>query len=129
MYGLLVILSKILSLLTFFKGVTLWELFSGGQPYFGLDTKDAIDKILAGNQLPKPPSCPDEIYSIMKACWQIKPADRISSEEIYKKLDAIFKQQLHNMPEATTHYEAINSQPIPVLTEDVKTDPTEQIYN
>lgn len=36
--------------------------------------------------MPKPPNCTEDIYKLMKKCWKLKPADRISFVEIFAKL-------------------------------------------
>jgi hypothetical protein len=54
----------------FFKGVTLWEIFSLGIiPYTNLSNAETITYILDGYKLAIPKNCPPEIYSIMCGCW------------------------------------------------------------
>jgi hypothetical protein len=96
----------------------------GGQPYFGLDSKDAVDKIVSGYMLPKPPNCPDEVYAIMKSCWHTNPSQRISSEQILQKFNEIFKSIAPTLPETTeTFYEEIDT------TRKQEDTTNEQIYN
>ncbi|KAI8122408.1 Tyrosine-protein kinase shark [Lucilia cuprina] len=58
-------------------GVTLWEMFSLGEPPYGdILGRDAIQLIENGQRLPQPHLCPDHIYKIMQNCWNYKPKDR-----------------------------------------------------
>ncbi|XP_055903201.1 tyrosine-protein kinase Shark [Eupeodes corollae] len=58
-------------------GVTLWEMFSFGDPPYGdIRGVDAIELIESGQRLQKPPKCPDNVYKIMENCWNYKPKDR-----------------------------------------------------
>ncbi|XP_022101392.1 proto-oncogene tyrosine-protein kinase receptor Ret-like isoform X2 [Acanthaster planci] len=68
--------------------VMLWELVTlGSHPYPGMSSKQVIDKITTGYRLPKPESCSDEIYDMLKQCWNDKPEDRPTFTEIRKLLD------------------------------------------
>lgn len=58
-------------------GVTLWEMFSLGEPPYGdIRGVDAIELIESGQRLQKPPKCPENVYKIMENCWNYKPKDR-----------------------------------------------------
>lgn len=58
----------------------LWELFSKGSvPYPGISNNDAVEKVISGYRLYKPKECSDEIYSIMKQCWEEDPKARLIS--------------------------------------------------
>ncbi|XP_073846652.1 SH2 ankyrin repeat kinase [Musca autumnalis] len=58
-------------------GVTLWEMFSLGEPPYGdIRGVDAIKLIESGQRLPQPPLCPAHIYEIMLNCWNYKAKDR-----------------------------------------------------
>lgn len=65
-------------------GVTIWEIFSDGSvPYFKvIDINEYL--ITLGKRLPKPESCPDELYKLMLLCWQIDTEKRPSSQDILK---------------------------------------------
>lgn len=58
-------------------GVTLWEMFSFGQPPYG-DMKgvDVIKIVEDGKRLTKPDACPDNVFQIMENCWNYSPKDR-----------------------------------------------------
>ncbi|XP_038065545.1 fibroblast growth factor receptor 2-like [Patiria miniata] len=68
--------------------VLLWEMVTlGSHPYPGMSSKQVIDEIGAGYRLPKPESCSEEIYDMMKRCWNKNPADRPTFTEICKLLN------------------------------------------
>ncbi|VDK80868.1 unnamed protein product [Litomosoides sigmodontis] len=54
-------------------GVTLWELFSyGEEPWIGLRGAEVLAKLEAGERLPKPQRCSDELYYFMSKCWSLE---------------------------------------------------------
>ncbi|CAH1243138.1 TIE1 [Branchiostoma lanceolatum] len=69
-------------------GVLLWEIMTlGKQPYEGMNGKRMMDLIKNGGRLEKPTPCPDEIYTIMTACWKTLPEDRPGFPELKTRLD------------------------------------------
>ena len=69
-------------------GVLMWEVFSFGvTPYFGTDDEGIRSGVVGGAlYLNCPPGCPEKVYDLMKSCWKINCEDRISAEEMEKKL-------------------------------------------
>ncbi|XP_075167012.1 SH2 ankyrin repeat kinase [Haematobia irritans] len=58
-------------------GITLWEMFSLGEPPYGdIRGVEAIQLIENGQRLPKPHLCPTHIYEIMFSCWNYNAKDR-----------------------------------------------------
>ncbi|VBB29935.1 unnamed protein product, partial [Acanthocheilonema viteae] len=54
-------------------GVTLWELFSyGEEPWIGLRGVEVLTKLEAGERLPKPQRCSDELYDLISTCWSLE---------------------------------------------------------
>ncbi|EEC03538.1 nerve growth factor receptor TRKA, putative [Ixodes scapularis] len=75
-------------------GVVLWEIFTyGKQPYYGHSNEEVVKLILQGILLSPPEECPPYVYNIMAGCWKTEPRDRLSFDEIYKRL-------LENFPTA-----------------------------
>ncbi|XP_038064856.1 tyrosine kinase receptor Cad96Ca-like [Patiria miniata] len=71
-------------------GVLLWELVTlGSHPYPGMSSQKVIDEIKQGYRLPKPEHCSDDIYQIMKDCWQEKPEDRPDFAGLHTTIDDI----------------------------------------
>ncbi|XP_053537357.1 non-receptor tyrosine-protein kinase TNK1 [Ictalurus punctatus] len=65
-------------------GVTLWEMFTYcEEPWFGLSGRQILFRIeREGDRLPKPPDCPQELYSVMRKCWACNPTDRPTFAEL-----------------------------------------------
>lgn len=57
------------------------------QPYaWLLSNKEVFELIHKGERLPKPSICPDNIYDLMKNCWNESPELRPSFEMIFKHI-------------------------------------------
>ncbi|VDO84728.1 unnamed protein product [Heligmosomoides polygyrus] len=57
--------------------ILLFEIFSlGDVPYATVQPMDMISHIAEGNRPPQPEKCPDEVYNIMKKCWDADPNNR-----------------------------------------------------
>lgn len=67
-------------------GITMWECFAKSPPYSEVSNADLIPKILEGHRLSQPENCPDQIFSLMMACWTEDPESRISFAELHKEL-------------------------------------------
>ncbi|XP_076792612.1 non-receptor tyrosine-protein kinase TNK1 isoform X5 [Arvicanthis niloticus] len=61
-------------------GVTLWEMFSGGEePWAGVPPYLILQRLEKDRaRLPKPPLCSRALYSLALRCWAPRPADRPS---------------------------------------------------
>ena len=46
--------------------------------------------VLAGERLPRPDNCPEDVYVVMQTCWRNHPKDRPSMPEIHANLQGIF---------------------------------------
>lgn len=84
-------------------GVTLWEMYSFGQPPYGsMVGADVIKMVEAGGRLTKPDACPDNVFEIMSSCWNYDPKNRptfryltefFSSDPDYQNLVELIKTQ------------------------------------
>jgi len=71
-------------------GIVLWEIFTKGSlPYSELSNKQVTEAVIKGERLPKPDSCPDGVWIIMKNCWNEIPSKRPTFLEIIKQLNGI----------------------------------------
>ncbi|CAI2347706.1 unnamed protein product [Caenorhabditis sp. 36 PRJEB53466] len=71
-------------------GVLLWEIATlGGFPYNNVADKDILSQLTDGMRLEQPPKCSDEMYILMKSCWNLKSEDRPSFLSILSKLEHI----------------------------------------
>uniref|UniRef100_A0A915BWW5 non-specific protein-tyrosine kinase n=2 Tax=Parascaris univalens TaxID=6257 RepID=A0A915BWW5_PARUN len=58
-------------------GVTLWEMFSyGEEPWAGCRGAEVLAKTEAGERLPRPQRCSNELYDLMASCWHLKAEER-----------------------------------------------------
>ncbi|XP_066022960.1 muscle, skeletal receptor tyrosine protein kinase isoform X1 [Pocillopora verrucosa] len=70
-------------------GVLLWEIESEGiMPYCELGgAMEIIEYLQSGQILAKPDGCPNEIYEIMKSCWDLDPMKRPSFVDLLASLE------------------------------------------
>ncbi|KAJ7354896.1 hypothetical protein OS493_029455 [Desmophyllum pertusum] len=68
-------------------GVLLWEMESGGlKPYAGLNTTELIAELKKGYRMEKPNGCSDEMYQVMRDCWNPNPKARPTFEQLVIRL-------------------------------------------
>ncbi|XP_054714473.1 BDNF/NT-3 growth factors receptor-like [Uloborus diversus] len=68
-------------------GVVLWEIFSyGKQPWYEYSNHEVIQHVTARKLLSKPSCCPDEIYDVMRSCWEHNPEERLPMSVVHQKL-------------------------------------------
>ncbi|KAH6946783.1 hypothetical protein HPB50_015307 [Hyalomma asiaticum] len=68
-------------------GVVLWEIYTyGKQPYYGHSNEEVVKLILQGILLSPPEECPPHVCNLMAGCWKTEPRDRLSFNDIYKRL-------------------------------------------
>lgn len=67
-------------------GITLWEMFSYGEPPYGEMTgAEVLDMIENQNyRLDQPRFCPDSIYKIMLSCWSLEPTNRPNFTDLHR---------------------------------------------
>ncbi|XP_059622225.1 activated Cdc42 kinase Ack [Phlebotomus argentipes] len=71
-------------------GVTLWEMFTGGEePWPTLTGMHVLKKIEAGERLAMPNLASPEIYQLMLQCWHKDPQERLSFIDIQKFLKSV----------------------------------------
>ncbi|XP_004604936.2 non-receptor tyrosine-protein kinase TNK1 [Sorex araneus] len=61
-------------------GVTLWEMFSGGEePWAGVPPYLILQRLEKDRaRLPRPPLCSRALYALARRCWALHPSDRPS---------------------------------------------------
>lgn len=58
-------------------GILLWEIYSYGRvPYPRVPVEEVANHVERGYRMDPPDGCPDEIYKIMRDCWDKDPAMR-----------------------------------------------------
>eukprot|EP00731_Ephydatia_muelleri_P021132 Em0013g859a len=71
-------------------GVTMWELVTlGGTPYAEILPLDLYSQLLGGMRMPKPMHCAQEVYDIIRLCWEKLPMDRLSFATLHERLDTL----------------------------------------
>uniref|UniRef100_A0A0N5B191 Protein kinase domain-containing protein n=1 Tax=Syphacia muris TaxID=451379 RepID=A0A0N5B191_9BILA len=74
-------------------GVTLWELLScGQQPYVDIDPDEMLQLLEQDRRLPQPYNCPDELYSLIRCCWELDYRNRPSCEKLLNSLQSFMVQ-------------------------------------
>ncbi|KAF6216387.1 hypothetical protein GE061_000729 [Apolygus lucorum] len=75
-------------------GVCLWEIFSFAlQPYYGMTHEEVVKYIKEGNVLQPPENTPRSIYTVMRSCWNKKPALRPSFRILLQSLESILAEE------------------------------------
>ncbi|XP_038060921.1 uncharacterized protein LOC119731750 [Patiria miniata] len=58
-------------------GILLWEIANfGGTPYPTISNDLLVETIRIGYRMPKPDNCDDQIYALMRDCWDEDPNNR-----------------------------------------------------
>uniref|UniRef100_A0A1B0CZM1 Fibroblast growth factor receptor n=1 Tax=Phlebotomus papatasi TaxID=29031 RepID=A0A1B0CZM1_PHLPP len=72
-------------------GILLWEIMSfGEQPYPSIYSADDLNVFLrCDHRLDKPKRCSNNIYMLMRQCWQFNPQDRPNFSQLVVDLDKI----------------------------------------
>ncbi|NXV40901.1 SRMS kinase, partial [Uria aalge] len=79
-------------------GILLYEVFTYGQiPYEGMTNQETVRQITRGYRLPRPSSCPPEIYSIMLECWNGNTEERPTFLALREKLGFIYRRLLSSL--------------------------------
>ena len=74
-------------------GILLWETITYGHfPYPDMTNTEVLNSLEKGYRLPRPVSCPDRLYSIMKDCWSEDPEKRPTFESLETQFDELAKQ-------------------------------------
>ena len=68
-------------------GVVLWEIFSMGcQPYGGMSNYEVKMLVEREGRLEAPKNCPEDIFAVMKTCWNQTPEERPNFMETFELL-------------------------------------------
>ncbi|XP_072018048.1 tyrosine-protein kinase Yes-like isoform X2 [Amphiura filiformis] len=72
-------------------GILIYEVITKGRvPYPGMVNKEVLDQVSRGYRMPKPPECPEQLYDIMKQCWDAMPEKRPTFEFLHSFLDDFY---------------------------------------
>eukprot|EP01118_Nematostelium_gracile_P010836 TRINITY_DN3790_c0_g1_i2.p1 TRINITY_DN3790_c0_g1~~TRINITY_DN3790_c0_g1_i2.p1 ORF type:complete len:477 (-),score=78.34 TRINITY_DN3790_c0_g1_i2:23-1453(-) len=71
-------------------GVVCWEILEdAAKPFAAISNAEMYDHLKKGRRLARPDICPDGLWTIMKQCWQEKPQDRPSFDQIVRLMEKI----------------------------------------
>lgn len=90
-------------------GVTLWEMFSGGEePWAGVPPYLILQRLEKDRaRLPRPPLCSRALYSLALRCWAAHPADRPS----FSNLEGLLQEV--GLPNAADTHRLSSLYPLP----------------
>ncbi|PIK57117.1 putative vascular endothelial growth factor receptor 1-like [Apostichopus japonicus] len=79
-------------------GILLYEIFTlGATPYHDIPIHEIATTLQDGYRLPKPDSCPQEIYNTMRQCWNENPTGRPSFSQLEEVLDCLQQDRQTNV--------------------------------
>uniref|UniRef100_A0A673AZR9 Tyrosine-protein kinase n=1 Tax=Sphaeramia orbicularis TaxID=375764 RepID=A0A673AZR9_9TELE len=72
-------------------GILLYEIITYGKiPYPGMTKSEVMTSVQRGYRMPRPDSCPPELYEIMLSCWKDKPENRPTFDYVQSVLDDFY---------------------------------------
>jgi serine/threonine protein kinase len=75
-------------------GIVLYEIFTrGAVPYFSLSNETTAERVVLGYRLEKPMDCPDDVYSLMRSCWDADPSKRPSFLDIVDNIECMLRKR------------------------------------
>ncbi|XP_037069181.1 fibroblast growth factor receptor 3-like [Pollicipes pollicipes] len=72
-------------------GILLWEIMTmGGMPYPSIPNVEKLFSLLReGYRMEQPPGCPQNLYGVMRECWEYYPTLRPTFTELVEQLNTI----------------------------------------
>ncbi|XP_078659370.1 fibroblast growth factor receptor 4-like isoform X1 [Branchiostoma floridae x Branchiostoma belcheri] len=71
-------------------GITMWEVLTlACTPYPGLSPPAMMERLRNGFRMSKPVHCNDEVYDIMRKCWEDDPEDRPTFIDLVRLLEDV----------------------------------------
>lgn len=71
-------------------------------PFAMMTNRQAIDFIDAGNRLDQPDRCPDDMWSIVRSCWETDPVKRPTFVDIYEQMTELYGSMINPQQHMTT---------------------------
>ncbi|XP_070537328.1 uncharacterized protein [Ptychodera flava] len=86
-------------------GIVMWEIMSFGKKPYAAGMKSRIKQYLeSGNRLKQPDDCPDQVFDVMKKCWELDQNDRPSFRRLVVDVDSIQRHLKDNRNSAVDEY-------------------------
>lgn len=74
-------------------GTTMWEIFAFGDPIPDLLNVESVQKhYLSGGILPRPPLCSQDVFQLVKECWEVDANRRKRPQAVMRDINQIFYQ-------------------------------------
>ncbi|KAK0046893.1 neurite outgrowth regulated kinase isoform X1, partial [Biomphalaria pfeifferi] len=74
-------------------GILLWEIVTmGASPYPNVALADLYFVLSTGYRMDKPSNCSDELYAIMRSCWEDEPTDRPTFTQLRFMLEELLTE-------------------------------------
>ena len=58
--------------------------------FTGMVNREVLDQVSRGYRMPKPVECPDQLYDIMRQCWDAQPEKRPTFDFLHSFLDDFY---------------------------------------
>ena len=69
------------------KSVNAWIMFSNFLPFQHIDR--VMEMIERGYRMECPDGCPQQVYNLMKDCWELDPKKRPTFSDSFHRLDLL----------------------------------------
>ncbi|XP_037547668.1 fibroblast growth factor receptor 1-A-like [Nematolebias whitei] len=98
-------------------GVLLWEIFTlGGSPYPGVPVEELFKLLKEGHRMEKPSACTQEMYLMMRDCWNAVPSHRPTFQQLVEDLDRILSllanQEYLDLAVPLVQYSSVQYSPV-----------------
>jgi len=79
-------------------GVLMWELFSfGSRPTLNHPAQKQLQALKGGERLNRPDVCPEDVWKMLRNCWDWDPVKRPNFLELQKNLKQIV-EDINDLP-------------------------------
>jgi len=78
-------------------GILLWEIMTMGEsPFKDVHFEQFMEDLRTGAHPAQPPYCPNNVYTVMQACWRFRPEDRPTWDKVVDSMyDLCLDQEPH----------------------------------
>ncbi|CAB4033323.1 proto-oncogene tyrosine- kinase receptor Ret isoform X1, partial [Paramuricea clavata] len=77
-------------------GIVLWEIATlGEEPYPEISPFETFTLVASGKRMERPPQCSEELYELMKKCWEHEQENRPSFHDIHEQLKGMLAETDH----------------------------------
>ncbi|XP_028403293.1 fibroblast growth factor receptor 4-like [Dendronephthya gigantea] len=74
-------------------GVVVWEILTfGGTPYPSIPLEKLFELLQTGYRMEQPVNCPEDLYDLLRRCWNEEPYIRPTFTDLVQELDAMLSK-------------------------------------